>query len=106
MDRPTASGGTIASFDWSKCIFCQQISKTCSLTCPAKSKRNDVGCGYKYMAEELSIESLRKEEETRIRAFETKHSHQITISWKAKETNEWVVQQARVQRSRSAAGAK
>jgi hypothetical protein len=43
-------------FDWTKCIFCQKVSRGAKTTCPAKSKRNDVGCGYNYLAK--TIESF------------------------------------------------
>ena len=46
-----ASASANASFDWSKCIFCQKVSKSCKISCPAKSKRDDAGCGYKSLAE-------------------------------------------------------
>ena len=38
--------------DWELCIIWQEEKKE-SLLCPANSKRHDLGCGYKYMAEHL-----------------------------------------------------
>ena len=45
-------GNTLSyrSMDWGKCIFCQITSRSCPTTCPADSKRADVGCGYKSLA--------------------------------------------------------
>lgn len=40
--------------DWKKCVLCQS-SKNESLQCPAKSKRTDVGSGYKSLATNLQI---------------------------------------------------
>jgi len=40
-------------FDWDKCIFCQKTQKSLKLTCPAHSKRSDVGSGYKSLAEKI-----------------------------------------------------
>lgn len=37
-------------FNWSKCIFCQKHSRSEKTNCPADSKRSDVGCGYKSLA--------------------------------------------------------
>jgi hypothetical protein len=43
--------------------------------------------------------ALRTEDEQRIRAFEMKGLARIMrVSWKAKKTNEWVLEQAGVQR--------
>ena len=49
--------------DWSKCIFCQEdISE--ALHCPAESRRNTLGAGYKTITDLLtsfrSIGSLPK----------------------------------------------
>jgi len=46
-----AASAASKSIDWDKCIFCQQSSKSSKTTCPAQSKRNDIGCGYKSLAE-------------------------------------------------------
>ena len=39
-------------FEWSLCILCQKLTKE-SLQCPVRSKRLDLGAGYKSMAENL-----------------------------------------------------
>ena len=39
--------------DWNKCIFCQSILRSCPTCCPADSKRQDVGCGYKSLAKDI-----------------------------------------------------
>ena len=41
---------SLLPFDWGKCIFCQQVSRSCKPTCPANSKRPDVGLGYKSLS--------------------------------------------------------
>ena len=38
--------------EWSLCILCQKLTKE-SLQCPVRSKRLDLGAGYKSMAENL-----------------------------------------------------
>ena len=45
-------------FDWQKCIFCQKQSRREKTTCPADSKRKDVGVGYQTVA--TAIEGFRK----------------------------------------------
>jgi hypothetical protein len=40
-------------FDWEKCILCQRTQKGLKTTCPAFSKRSDVGSGYKSLAEKI-----------------------------------------------------
>ena len=37
------------NIDWKKCVLCQK-HKDDVLKCPAKSKRGDVGSGYKTLA--------------------------------------------------------
>jgi len=37
------------NIDWKKCVLCQK-HKDDVLKCPAKSKRSDVGSGYKTLA--------------------------------------------------------
>lgn len=39
--------------DWTKCLICQTTIENESLQYPAKSKRSDVGAGYKTIAEDL-----------------------------------------------------
>ena len=39
--------------DWNLCVICQDISSTDNLVCLGKSKRKDVGIGYKSLAETL-----------------------------------------------------
>ena len=60
MDLPSSA----ANFDWGRCIFCQNVTPKNKTTCPADSKRSDVGSGYKTLAEIVSgyreIDSLPK----------------------------------------------
>ena len=50
---PSTSAEHPDSFRWDLCILCQD--DTCeSLQCPANSKRNDCGVGYKTMEEDLT----------------------------------------------------
>ena len=42
----------MTDIDWKKCIFCQEIT-TESLQYPAKSKRRDMGAGYKTLCDNL-----------------------------------------------------
>jgi hypothetical protein len=44
---------SVPSLDWTKCIFCQKERRNSCLTCPANSKRTDVGCGYNSLSEAL-----------------------------------------------------
>ena len=41
-------------FDWKKCIFCQKTLKSVKTTCPANSKRLDIGSGYKSLADTVN----------------------------------------------------
>ena len=41
-------------FDWTKCIFCQKTQKGLKTTCPALSKRSDVGRGYKTLGDKIA----------------------------------------------------
>ena len=40
-------------FDWSKCIFCQKVTRSSKINCPAYSKRSDADSGYKSLAEAI-----------------------------------------------------
>ena len=39
--------------DWSRCLFCQSKKRRDHLLSPSKSKRPDIGLGYKSVAESL-----------------------------------------------------
>lgn len=41
-------------FSWQRCIFCQKSIRGVNLSCPANSKRSDVGLGYKTLANTIS----------------------------------------------------
>ena len=43
-----------SNIDWSKCIFCQKILPRNKTTCPANSKKHDIGAGYKSLAEAVN----------------------------------------------------
>jgi len=50
---PSTSTGL--KVDWNKCMFYQKILRTCPTNCPADSKRPDIGCGYKSLAEQINV---------------------------------------------------
>ena len=50
--QPGTSDNQCITIDWNKCVLCQ-IETSESLPCPASSKRNTKGAGYKTMAKNL-----------------------------------------------------
>ena len=58
------SGMESSLLRWDLCVLCQSAPKE-SLTCQAKSKRHDLGAGYKSLAEKINSF-------TEIRNFPTK----------------------------------
>lgn len=46
-----ATAAATSGIDWNKCIFCQKHLRSCKANCPADSKRKDVSCHYRSLAE-------------------------------------------------------
>lgn len=53
MATPTSTQSSFC-FDWTKCIFCQKHLRKIKTSCPADSKRSDVGSGYKSLSDVIS----------------------------------------------------
>lgn len=48
----------LMNMDWNLCIICQKVLKNENLSCPANSKRKDVGAGYSSFV--YALEEFRK----------------------------------------------
>ena len=52
LSAPSMSSGHLTVTNWKLCVICQE-EKGEPLTCPSKSRRKDVGSGYRSLAENL-----------------------------------------------------
>ena len=53
LPAPSTSSRQVIVTNWKLCMLCQE-EKAEPLTCPSKSKRKDVGSGYRSLAEKLN----------------------------------------------------
>ena len=52
LSAPSISSGHLTVTNWKLCVICQE-EKAEPLTCPSKSRRKDVGSGYRSLSENL-----------------------------------------------------